>query len=55
MGTSATSEVVATELTPRVSEAILHELTSAIATRLRYCHLIALRHLGNIADAEDAA
>jgi RNA polymerase sigma-70 factor, ECF subfamily len=55
MGTSATSEVVATELTPRASEAIIHELTSVIATRLRYFHLIALRHLGNIADAEDAA
>jgi RNA polymerase sigma-70 factor (ECF subfamily) len=55
MGTFATSEVVATELTTRASEAIIHELTSVIATRLRYFHLIALRHLGNIADAEDAA
>jgi RNA polymerase sigma-70 factor, ECF subfamily len=55
IGTSATSAVVATELTPRASEAIIQELTSVIATRLRYFHLSALRHLGNIADAEDAA
>ena len=55
IGTSATSAVVATERTPHASEAIIQELTSVIATRIRYFHLIALRHPGNIADAEDAA
>lgn len=54
MGTSETDTASATESVAYANEKQVQELAAVIASRHRYFQLVALRRLGNMADAEDA-